>query len=129
MCSPFGDDRGSISAFTTCLIGSLIMLGLFMFDSGRYVDTYLRTSGVAENAARIGAQSVVGIRSGDPHVDQRLATNRAMEYLRSEGLAGTVRATGSRIEVTVITDWSPVLVSPLGDRRIVVRRRASVIDQ
>jgi hypothetical protein len=105
------------------------MLGLFMFDSGRYVDTYLRTSGVAENAARIGAQSVVGIRSGDPHVDQRLATNRAMEYLRSEGLAGTVRATGSRIEVTVITDWSPVLVSPLGDRRIVVRRRASVIDQ
>ena len=98
MCSPFGDDRGSVSAFTTCVIGSLIMLGLFMFDSGRYVDTYLRTSGVAENAARIGAQSVVGIRSGDPHVDQRLATNRAMEYLRSEGLAGTVRqpAPGSR---------------------------------
>jgi hypothetical protein len=129
MSTPFADERGSVSAFAVCVIGSLVMLGLFMFDSGRYVDTYLRTSGVAENAARIGAQSIVGIRSGQPRVDQRLATSRAQEYLQSEGLIGTVRAIGTQVEVTVIEEWSPVVISPLGNRRIIVKRRANVIDE
>jgi Flp pilus assembly protein TadG len=129
MSSPSAEEAGSLSAFTVCVIGALLSLGFFMFDSGHYIDTYLRTSGVAENAARIGAQSVTGIRAGSPRVDHRLASNQAREYLRVEEFSGTVRASGSRVTVTVTASWSPRLMRVIGDRRIVVTRTAEVIDQ
>lgn len=128
MSSHSAEERGSVSAFVVCLFPALIGLGMFMHDSGSYVDRYLRASDIAENAARIGAQSIVGIRSGDPHIDQRRSSQLAHDYLRSEGLSGRVASSGTRVSVTVEAFWDSRVFRILGMRRIIVTRSASVVD-
>ena len=75
MSSRTDDARGSVSATVVCLVGALVMLGVFMFKSGRFIDGYLRTSDITENAARMAAQSVVGIRAGSPSPPRRGSTS------------------------------------------------------
>lgn len=123
------DHRGSVSAVVVCVMSALMTLGLFMYESGRFVDGYLRTSDVAENAARSAAQSVVGIRAGTPRVDQRLASESGRDYLRSEDVAGTIAATGARISVSVLFRWKPQVLSFMGGRTIIITRSARVVDQ
>jgi len=56
--------RGSISALVVCLVISAIAVVGISYDGGRVVSSYVELSDVAQNAARIGAQHVVGIREG-----------------------------------------------------------------
>ena len=111
-----------------CLVGALVTLGLFMFESGRFIDGYLRISDVTENAARIGAQSIVGIRAGSPRVDQRAASEAGRDYLASEGVSGTMTAKGNEIIVRVTFRWAPSVLSFLGNRNIPITRSAHVVD-
>jgi hypothetical protein len=66
-------------------------------------------SDVAGNAARVGGQQVVGIRTGDPRIDRRDAENAARRILAANGLAGTVTVTEHRVVVAVTVN-SPALV-------------------
>ena len=129
MSSRTVDARGSVSAFVTCIVGALVTLSLLMFETGRYIDRYLEVSDVAENASRVGAQSIVGIRAGTPHIDQRSATLAANRFLGENGLNGHVRIDGLRITVSVSTIWRPIGVSVLGERRIALSRSASVFGE
>ena len=84
-----------MSAFVVCVVGALILCGLLVFENGRVASEYLRVSDAAENAARLAAQNVVGIREGKPRVDEGAARASALSYLRSQGVTGTVSVTGS----------------------------------
>ena len=128
MSSRTDDARGSVSATVVCLVGALVMLGVFMFESGRFIDGYLRTSDITENAARMAAQSVVGIRAGSPRVDQWAASESGRDYLASEGVAGTVTAKGNMITIRVMFHWAPGVLSFLGNRNIPITRSAHVVD-
>ena len=128
MSSRTDDERGSVSAMVVCLVGALVALGLFMFESGRFIDGYLRTSDVTENAARIAAQSVVGIRAGSPRVDQRAASESGRDYLASEGISGIITAKGNELVVSVVFRWSPQVLSFMGGRSIPITRSAHVVD-
>ena len=128
MSSRTDDERGSVSAMVVCLVGALVTLGLFMFESGRFIDSYLRISDVTENAARMGAQSIVGIRAGSPRVDQRAASEAGRDYLASEGVSGTMTAKGNEIIVRVTFRWAPSVLSFLGNRNIPITRSAHVVD-
>ena len=128
MSSRTDDERGSVSAMVVCLVGALVTLGLFMFESGRFIDGYLRISDVTENAARMGAQSIVGIRAGSPRVDQRAASEAGRDYLASEGVSGTMTAKGNEIIVRVTFRWAPSVLSFLGNRNIPITRSAHVVD-
>ena len=128
MSSRTDDERGSVSAMVVCLVGALVTLGLFMFESGRFIDGYLRISDVTENAARMGAQSIVGIRAGSPRVDQRAASEAGRDYLASEGVSGTMTAKGNEIIVRVTFRWAPSVLSFLGNRNIPMTRSAHVVD-
>ena len=128
MSSRIDDERGSVSAMVVCLVSALVTLGLFMFESGRFIDGYLRISDVTENAARMGAQSIVGIRAGSPRVDQRAASEAGRDYLASEGVSGTMTAKGNEIIVRVTFRWAPSVLSFLGNRNIPITRFAHVVD-
>ena len=128
MSSRTDDERGSVSAMVVCLVGALVTLGVFMFESGRFIDSYLRISDVTENAARMGAQSIVGIRAGSPRVDQRAASEAGRDYLASEGVSGTMTAKGNEIIVRVTFRWAPSVLSFLGNRNIPITRSAHVVD-
>lgn len=126
MCSRSGDSRGSLSAFFTCIAAALVLLSLFVFESGRYVNRYLEVSDIAENAARIGAQNVVGIREGNPQIDQRAAVAASERYLRESGLSGRVRINGLGITVSVSASWRPVGTAVFGEKTIALSRSASL---
>ena len=93
------------------------------------VSAYAELSDIAENAARIGCQQVVGIRSGEPKLDSRDATSRMSEYLSSKSLASNIRVGEGSAEVTVQRAIPMRLLSLIGisSRTIAVTRSARVV--
>jgi hypothetical protein len=99
MSSRSDERRGSISAFVVCVTLGLVFLGLLLSDSGRVVSEYVHISDVAGSAARLGAQSVVGIRAGNPLLDTRAAVNSARTYLESHDVHARVSVTNGEVIV------------------------------
>lgn len=95
------DNRGSLSALTVCLILSAMALVGLVFDGGASVNEYMRLSDIAENAARVGAQEIVGIRAGNPHIDSRAAVMASKKYLQIYGVTGNVTTTDDSVMVEV----------------------------
>lgn len=123
------DVRGSVSALVVSLAASLILVAGVVHDTGRLVQAHSRLADVAGNAARAGAQSVTGIRSGDPSVDQLGARARAAEMLRTESVRGTVSVVSGQVRVTVSETVRLTSLALLGvaSREISVTRSASVM--
>ena len=68
-------NRGSLSAIVVCLVMATMSLAGLAYDGGRVVSTYMEMSDAAQNAARLGGQQIVGIREGNPRIDEGLATS------------------------------------------------------
>ena len=94
-------NRGSLSALTVCLVLSGMALVGLVFDGGASVNEYMKLSDIAENAARAGAQEIVGIRAGDAHIDSRAAVISSEKYLQSYGVVGEVSTTNDSVIVEV----------------------------
>jgi hypothetical protein len=94
-------DRGSVSAFVVMLTVMLVVCAGLVVDGGRVVGAHVSAADHAENAARRGAQEVVGIRAGEPHLEPLRARAAAADYLRAHGVAGTVLVVGDEVTVTV----------------------------
>ena len=109
MSSHSADSRGSLSGFTVCLAASLMMAGGLVASYGSHIRRYVAASDVAGNAARVGGQQVVGIRSGDPWIDRRDAESAARRILVANGLTGSVTVSGNKVVVAVTVN-SPALV-------------------
>ena len=95
MSSRSAETRGSVSAFVVCVAAALVLCGLFVVENGRFAREYLRVSDVAENAARIGGQSIIGIREGNPRLDPSAARDGALAYMRQQGVQGDLWVTAS----------------------------------
>lgn len=93
--------RGSISAFVVCLVSGCVPCLALVVDGGRVVVAYAETADHSQNAARIAAQNVVGIRAGDPRVDTREGVRDARSYMADVGLPATVTVDGRTVRVTV----------------------------
>lgn len=131
MCSRSADERGSVSAFVACVTGVLVLCGIFVVENGRFAAEYLRVSDVAENAARIGSQSIVGIRAGDPHIDVGAARASAVAYMHDQGVRGSVSLTGSgHVEVHAFVAVGLPGLARLGvpTRTITIVRTARTVD-
>ena len=114
--------RGSLSAMAVCLVPTLYLLAALSIDGGRLVVAHQRASDAAAIAARDGAQEIVGVMEGDPHVDGSGAVARSMRCIRSLGYRGSVRATRESVEVTVIAHVDLPMLSLIG----IVRRQVRV---
>lgn len=123
--------RGSFSAFMVIIIVALVALSGLVFDGGRLVGTYLEISDDAQNAARIGSQSLVSIRAGDPEIDSAQAHREMSEHLRQQGHNASVYVSKRSITVE-IRKYVPMRVLNMfgiSGRTISVQRTVQVISQ
>ena len=123
-------NRGSLSALVVCLVMATMSLAGLAYDGGRVVSTYMEMSDAAQNAARLGGQQIVGIREGNPRIDEDLATSAMRAYLVTHGLTGIFDIQGTRTTVTVSTKISMRILGIIGvgERTIRVNRTVDVVD-
>ena len=120
------DDRGSVTAFIVGLVMTFIACAGLAVDGGRLVTAKVRASDRAENAARLGAQAVTGIRLGVPIVEERRAVRIASDFLRSLGASGSVDANRFEVCVTIREQVGMTLLDLVGvDSRPVRGRRCA----
>lgn len=122
--------RGSISAMVVCLVMAAVSLVGLVHDGGQIVSTYVALSDVAQNAARLGGQQIVGIRDGNPHVDSDKAASVMRAYLSARGVTGVFSVRGTRVMVQV-SGSVPMQVLGLigiGERSIRVTRVVDVVE-
>lgn len=123
------DHRGSLSALTVCLILSAMALVGLVFDGGASINQYMRLSDIAENAARVGAQEIIGIRANDAHIDSRAAVIASKKYLQMYGVIGNVSTTNGSVMVEVegVVKYQVLGIIGLSRRHLQVVRSARIV--
>ena len=108
---------------------SLLVLTGLVVDGGRVVARYAELADVAENASRIGSQQIVGIRSGDPQLNEGEARRRIIEFLNTRHINGrvTVSAGGTIVEIRESVPMRMLSIIGIYERRIVVTRSSFVV--
>jgi hypothetical protein len=123
-------NQGSLSAMMVCLVMATMSLAGLAYDGGRVVSMYMEMSDTAQNAARLGGQQLVGIRSGHPRIDEDLATSAMRVYLKARGLTGKfdVQGTKATVEVFQKVPMRILGIIGIGDQTIRVKRTVDVVD-
>lgn len=123
--------RGSISALVVCLVISAIAVLGISYDGGRVVSTYVELSDVAQNAARVGAQHVVGIREGNPRISRSASSSAVENFLRSEDVSGDYDTDSRRVTVrlSAVVPMKILGIIGLNWRTVSVTRSALLSDQ
>ena len=123
-------NQGSLSAMMVCLVMATMSLAGLAYDGGRVVSMYMEMSDTAQNAARLGGQQLVGIRSGHPRIDEDLATSAMRAYLVVRGLTGKFDVQGAKatVEVSQKVQMRILGIIGIGDRTIRVIRTVDVVD-
>ena len=122
--------RGSISALVVCLVMGFVSLAGLAFDGGRAIDTYVEASDVAQNAARLGAQQLVGIRSNRPRIDAQASQRLMQSFVSSHDMNASYVIDGTTAQVT-IERQVPMRILGLfgiGNRTVRVTRFADIVD-
>jgi Flp pilus assembly protein TadG len=118
-----GGQRGSVSVMAPVLIASVLAVLGLAFDGGTAITAHQRAIGIAEQAARAGAQqvSIASVRSatGPYRLVPDVARRATRAYLRRIGVSGgRVQvghdATGDFVEVTVPWTHPAVFARLLG---------------
>ena len=123
-------NQGSLSAMMVCLVMATMSLAGLAYDGGRVVSMYMEMSDTAQNAARLGGQQLVGLRSGHPRIDEDLATSAMRTYLVARGLTGSFDIQGTKATVVVSTKIPMRILGIIGvsERTIRVIRTVDVVD-
>ncbi len=124
-------ENGVVSAFVLGLMMTFIVCAGLGVDGGRLVASRLELADHAENAARIGAQELTELRSGEPTIDESQARTSASSYLSAYELDGEVSATSNSVTVTVNREIEMTLLKLFGasNHLLSVTRTAEPSDQ
>ena len=127
----FSAESGVVSAFVLGLMMTFVVCAGLGVDGGRLVANRLDLADHAENAARVGAQELTDLRTGEPTIDENLARYSASNYLAANELDGEVSTTFNSVTVTVNRDVEMSLLKLFGARshQITVTRTAKPSDQ
>lgn len=108
---------------------SLLVLAGLVFDGGRVVARYAELSDIAENAARIGAQQVSGIRAGEPRLNENAARHRIEDFLSDLHVTGrvAVQSGGAVVEVRDIVRMRLLSLIGIRGRSVTVTRTSFVV--
>lgn len=127
----FSAESGVVSAFVLGLMMTFVVCAGLGVDGGRLVANRLDLADHAENAARVGAQELTDLRTGEPTIDENQARYSASNYLAANELDGEVSTTFNSVTVTVNRDVEMSLLKLFGARshQITVTRTAKPSDQ
>ena len=107
-------ENGVISAFVVGLMMTFIVCAGLGVDGGRLVAIRLELADHAENAARVGAQELTELRSGEPKIDESQAQSSVSNYLALHDLDGEVVTTSNSVTVTVSQEVEMTLLQLFG---------------
>ena len=122
------DDRGQVSGFAIVMVTAMIAVSGLVLDGGLAVAAKVHAVGVAQSAARAGAQAIdldLYRRTGEVRLDVGRASAAARDWLDRAGATGTVTATPQqvRVEVTAVADTQ--LLSLVGVGSLTVHATAT----
>jgi len=112
-----GRDEGTVTAFVVVLFAAFVMFGGLIVDAGGALADKTTAMGVAQEAARAGAQQLdlTALRQGSP---VRLRPDRAVAaaqtYLAQAGATGTVAIVDNTVTVTVTAVHDNLLLGVVG---------------
>jgi hypothetical protein len=125
-------DSGQITAFVVIMAAALILLAGLVLDGGLTLAARERALGLAQEAARAGAQGInlaVYRQTGNLVLSPALAAADAQKYLASTGSQGSVQVTGNTVTVTVTITQRMQVLDAAGLTAITVRATAAAIPQ
>ena len=124
-------ESGVISAFVLGLMMTFVVCAGLGVDGGRLVANRLELADHAENAARVGAQELNDLRTGEPTIDENKARFSASNYLATNDIDGEVSTTSKSVTVTVIRDVEMSILKLFGatNHEITVTRTAEPSDR
>lgn len=95
--------RGQITVLIVGLLAALFLVAGLAIDGGRTAAAKVRAIGVAQEAARTGAQALSrpSLYGGGSALDPAQAELAARSYLAAAGETGAVTVSGSSVSVTV----------------------------
>ena len=127
----FSTESGVVSAFVLGLMMTFVVCAGLGVDGGRLVANRLELADHAENAARVGAQELTDLRTGEPTIDENQARYSASNYLDANELDGEVSTTFNSVTVIVNRDVEMSLLKLFGARshQITVMRTAKPSDK
>ncbi len=98
------DDAGQSTTLYVVLVAALIVVAGLVVDGGAYMQAKDRSTHVAQEAARAGANAVSGstvLGAPLPQVNAVQAETKAQEYISAAGMEGSVRVEGDLVTVEV----------------------------
>lgn len=123
-----GRDRGSVTVFVVGLVLSFTVAAGLAFDGGRLVAARITVADHAENAARLGAQQIGSLRSGDRVLRPAAVRRMALAYLSELGLRGDVKVGPRTVTVTTSLSLPTTFLRLVGiSRRVVSATRSAEI--
>jgi Flp pilus assembly protein TadG len=123
-------ESGVVSAFVLGLMMTFVVCAGLGVDGGRLVANRMELADHAENAARVGAQELTDLRTGEPTLDENQARDSASNYLAANNVDGEVSTTSNSVTVTVNRDVEMSLLKLFGatNHQITVTRTAKPSD-
>ncbi|MFY7065728.1 hypothetical protein ACOQFV_07690 [Nocardiopsis changdeensis] len=118
---------GSPTAFVLAIATTLLACLALAHDGARLLHAKTRTTALAHEAARTGAQHLdtARLREGAVALDPRAATAAAQAHAIAAGANAEVQVEGETVTVTVTTVRQPTVWGGLGEVEIASRATAT----
>lgn len=123
------DEHGSVTPFVVVVVVALLAVAGLVIDGGYALGEKRKAMNVAEQAARVGSDTLNegALRDGMVRVDPGRAVAEAEHYLRSVGAWGAVEVDGDEVRVTVTGRSETAILSAVGIRSLRVEATATAI--
>lgn len=110
------DERGSITPMFVVFVPALVLIIGLVVDGAGKIQANENAQAIAAGASRSAANAVASqiVTNGGVSLDNTRARNAALDYIDAAGMTGIVTVTGTRITVTVETNYSTKFVSIIG---------------
>lgn len=106
----------SASGYVTVVLLALLAAVAWVIDGSGQLTAHQQATVLAQDAARVGANSVAApiVQNGTTDLEPGAARRAALTYLTAAGADGTVTVTADTVTVTVITDYETLFPGFLG---------------
>jgi len=125
---PHRGEDGQVTAFTVVMVTALLLVAGLVLDGGAALAAKVEAIGIAEDAARAGAQEIdlAAYRAtGRVQLVPDRAVAAARTYLTTSGHTGTATVTGDEVTVTVSTTIPTLLLGLAGVDDLTVSSQAT----